>query len=239
MHAGRQQSAIRNFVSVATATLQGNIKMVSTIGSIISCLIILTSFDVGVCQEGDDAPPSPEVHQPMFKLKNGVSIPLIGMGIGNLPWEDIPRVVNADLHAGVLMVDTAHASNNEKILADATAEFDRDNEGGHSNTRGGKAEDLEPLHVVTKVWYTHLGYGRTKISVQDSLAHLSTSRQVYVHMLLHWPRCNDAIEWMRCAEEEKNLPQLVKDAGPPPHHNYNLLNLGKHLKKYISNIKLY
>ena len=36
-------------------------------------------------------------------------------------------------------------------------------------------------------------------------------------MLLHWPRCNDNISWMNCLEEEDNLPQHVKDAGPPPH----------------------
>ena len=153
------------------------------------------------------------------KLISGVDIPLIGMGIGNLPHESIPHVVKDQLGQGVTLVDTAHASNNEKILADAIATFD---DAQHTNTRGGLLEDNQTppiIHVVTKVWYTHLGYERTKLSVQESLRDLQSSatHQIYVHMLLHWPRCDDNVPWMNCEEEENNLPQYVKDAGSPPH----------------------
>ena len=68
--------------------------------------------------------------------------------------------------------------------------------------------------MVTKVWYTHLGYGRTKLAVEDMLAGLNGCCEVT--MLIHWPRCRDDISWMHCAEEEANLPQRVKDAGPAP-----------------------
>ena len=74
--------------------------------------------------------------------------------------------------------------------------------------------DTRGLHVVTKVWYTHLGYGRTKLAVEDMLAGLNGC--CAVTMLIHWPRCRDDISWMHCAEEERALPQRVKDAGPAP-----------------------
>jgi len=186
-------------------------------------------FDVGVCDDDDDNNMSTS-NQPAFEMKSGLSIPLIGFGIGNLPHENIPQVVNNQLRAGVLLIDTAHASNNERILGEAVASFDGSG-GAHTQTRGGgggghhghpaATDELAPLHVVTKVWYTHLGYERTKISIQESLTnlHSASPRQIYVHMLLHWPRCNDDIPWMNCEAEENNLPQSVKDAGPPPHLN--------------------
>lgn len=75
------------------------------------------------------------------------------------------------------------------------------------------------LHVVTKVWYTHLGYERTLLSVQETLNSLRSAGNynIRVHILLHWPRCNDSIQWMDCEREEHQLPQYVKDTGPPPH----------------------
>ena len=100
----------------------------------------------------------------------------------------------------------AHNSHNEQILGQAVASFDA---ASRAQTRGGggSSDKPPPLHVVTKVWYSHLGYERTKISVQESLDQLASknTRQVYVHMLLHWARCNDEIEWMNCEEEENNI----------------------------------
>jgi len=56
--------------------------------------------------------------------------------------------------------------------------------------------------------------------VRESLANLKafqSGQYVRVHILLHWPRCNNEISWMDCEGEEERLPQHVKDAGPPPH----------------------
>ena len=74
----------------------------------------------GALTGGDDAPSEdqPSLH---YELSNGVPIPLLGMGIGNLAHEQIPDVVSTQLGAGVLLVDTARASNNERILATAVA----------------------------------------------------------------------------------------------------------------------
>ena len=159
---------------------------------------------------------SPSSFSTYNQLTSGSSIPLLGTGIGNLPHEEISQVIRNQLEAGVLLVDTSRASNNEKILAEAIAKYD----GQAGALRGGNTGS-DPIHVVTKIWYTHLGYERTKISIEESLDDLqlastssngSSPRQINVHMLLHWPRCNDDIEWMHCEEEERNLPQRIKDA---------------------------
>lgn len=127
-----------------------------------------------------------------FKLNNGNSFPAVGLGIGNMQRDRIHSVLGtAMLQHGLQVVDTAMASNTDDALRD---------------TRG--------LQVVTKVWYTHLGYGRTRLAVEEMLDGLNGCCDVT--MLLHWPRCRDDISWMHCEEEETNLPQRVKDAGPPP-----------------------
>ncbi len=130
-----------------------------------------------------------------FTLNNGHKFPAVGLGIGNMQRDRIPGVVGkAMLQHGVQLVDTAMASNTDAALRD---------------TRG--------LQVIQKVWYTHLGYGRTKLAVEDMLAGLNGCCDVT--MLIHWPRCRDDISWMHCAEEERDLPQRVKDAGPRPAHD--------------------
>ena len=201
--------------------------------SLFASLLVASFVDVGNCQPGAaehpaSATPPDENLAGDFPLKSGVSIPLVGMGIGNLAHGNIPRAVRDQLASGVRLIDTAHASNNERILADAISDFDRSGGGGGGGSlrsgggRGdGNGNDDDPIHVVTKVWYTHLGYERTKLSVMESLRELQlpagSGRRILVHLLLHWPRCNDAISWMHCEEEEEKLPQSVKDVGPPPH----------------------
>jgi diketogulonate reductase-like aldo/keto reductase len=156
------------------------------------------------------------------KLSNDFDFPFVGMGIGNLQHELTEEVVINGLQPNldIQLIDTAHASQNEGILAQAIVNSDNKLRQSRK-TNFKKSDSLPPIHIVTKVWYTHLGYERTKISVKETLDELSSvnTRQVYVHMLLHWPRCNDAIEWMNCAQEEEQLPQHIKDAGSPPHLN--------------------
>ncbi len=72
-----------------------------------------------------------------FELNNGNKFPAVGLGIGNMQRDRIPNVLGtAMLEHGLQLVDTAMASNTDAALRD---------------TRG--------LQVVTKIWYTHLGYG--------------------------------------------------------------------------------
>jgi diketogulonate reductase-like aldo/keto reductase len=132
------------------------------------------------------------------KLSNGRDIPLVGVGIGNLQSERIPAMVKEAVSQGVRIVDTARASRNEDVLGRLLAE----------------SQDGAEVMVLSKVWYTHLGFERTKLSVKESLKDLN--REKVDIMLLHWPRCNDQIPWMRCADDEAGLPEYVKQAGPPP-----------------------
>merc|ERR1712071_284437 len=101
-------------------------------------------------------------------------------------------------HMKYNLIDTSRESRNEKLIANLL-----DSTGRIGNT-----------HVITKVWYTHLGYERTKISVEESLKDLAPFKNV--HVLLHWARCDERIEWMKCEAEENALPTYVKEAGPSP-----------------------
>ncbi|CAJ1934537.1 unnamed protein product [Cylindrotheca closterium] len=152
---------------------------------------------------------------PTTKLSNGIDFPLVGLGVGNLQHELIESQISHGLSTKMnyRMLDTAHASHNENIihtgieqgLSSYAASLQDSTDGANST-----------VHVITKVWYTHLGYERTKISVKESLEQLN-SPNISVHLLIHWPRCRDDVPWMDCEAEENLLPQYVKDAGPPPH----------------------
>ena len=139
------------------------------------------------------------------QLSHGGDFPLVGFGVGNLQHELISDRIAKSLAEDkkTILIDTAHASKNEEKVRDGIA-------------KGVKGRKLSEVHVVTKVWYTHLGYERTKISVKESLEALK-GKNIKVHVLIHWPRCNDEIPWMNCIEEEKDLPPEVKKAGRPPH----------------------
>ena len=139
------------------------------------------------------------------QLSNGVDFPMVGFGVGNLQHELISDQITKALASDkkTNLIDTAHASRNEEIVLKGIAK----------GLKGSKATEV---HVITKVWYTHLGYERTKISVRESLEALKNPN-IKVHILIHWPRCNDEIPWMDCLEEEKALPPEVKKAGRPPH----------------------
>eukprot|EP00980_Cylindrotheca_fusiformis_P013996 scaffold3651_cov104-Cylindrotheca_fusiformis.AAC.4 len=146
---------------------------------------------------------------PTTTLSNGLEFPLVGLGVGNLQHDMIEIQIAdgvGDDEMQYRLIDTAHASHNENLI------FDGVRHGLYLSSKKDK------VHVITKVWYTHLGYERTMISVRESLEDLN-SPDISVHILLHWPRCRDDIPWMDCASEEELLPQHVKDAGPPPHLN--------------------
>jgi diketogulonate reductase-like aldo/keto reductase len=157
---------------------------------------------------------------PTITLSNGKPFPLIGLGVGNLPANRVENMVYEGIKAEhrIRMVDTAHASRNEKNVARGIVS------GVRRFRKTEKFEDRVQVHVMTKVWYTHLGYERTKISVKESLDDLADAIKdpnvdLRVHVLIHWPRCYDTIPWMDCKGEEDALPDSVKKAGPPPHQD--------------------
>lgn len=117
------------------------------------------------------APPAVGLHA---HLSNTYELPLVGFGIGNLQHDRIHLAVEEAVKQGVQLIDTAAASKNEHLLAKAL--------GGVSG--GGDVQ------VLTKVWYTHLGYERTLLSVKESAEKLGKTPEI---VILHWPRCNDNI----------------------------------------------
>jgi diketogulonate reductase-like aldo/keto reductase len=157
---------------------------------------------------------------PFAHLANNNKIPLVGIGVGNLFDKLVPSMVAEAIQKDKksILIDTSHASNNEKLVAKGLLE-------GVEMMKLGEGEKIQ-VHVVTKVWYTHLGYERTKLSVQESLEALkpaleSDQLEVHLHILLHWPRCFDEIPWMDCVGDEAALPAHVREAGPDPNKDPN------------------
>ncbi|KAL3923075.1 MAG: hypothetical protein SGILL_001858, partial [Bacillariaceae sp.] len=94
--------------------------------------------------------------------------------------------------------------------------------GGQQHQQFHHPQERIQVHVVTKIWYTYLGYARTKLAVEDILKDMQDAIQdpsvdLKITLLLHWPRCYDNISWMECEKEEEQLPARVKQAGPAPH----------------------
>lgn len=157
----------------------------------------------------------------MATLSNGEKIPLVGLGVGNMMPDVIPAIISHGMKAdkSIRLIDTSNVSSNEDLVAQGIVDgTKRLVEKGDITT--GKVE----MHVVTKVWYTHLGYNRTMIAAKESLEALKEASDhpnidLKVHLMLHWPRCFGDVSWMNCEEEEENLPEEVKKAGPPPHRD--------------------
>jgi len=151
----------------------------------------------------------------MAHLSNNNKIPLVGVGVGNSPHAYVGALVAEAIQDGnkIRLIDTSHASDNEKLIAEGIL-------AGIASMEETNNKKVE-VHVVTKVWYTHLGYARTKLAVEESLANFNdviNNKNVNfkLHVLLHWPRCFAHIPWMNCDKEEEDLPDHIKSAGPNP-----------------------
>lgn len=147
-------------------------------------------------------------------MENQTQIPLVGYGVGNLEHDLIIPMVREALQDDkkTYLIDTAHVSQNEDLVAKGILQ-------GAEN-----ANHPLQVHVVTKVWYTHLGHERTKLSLEDSLRAFqpvidSDKVDLHLHVLLHWPRCYDTIHWMDCQGDEESLADHVRQAGPDPSKN--------------------
>mmetsp|Transcript_4539 Transcript_4539/g.6098 ORF Transcript_4539/g.6098 Transcript_4539/m.6098 type:complete len:459 (+) Transcript_4539:84-1460(+) len=175
------------------------------------------------------------------ELHDGTSYPLVGVGLGNQREDFIRGIVEYVNGSYPILIDTAHKSKNEAKIAQAIVEkfpitSNKEEKKGMFSMLSGffggaKDDSIESgekakVFVITKVWYTHLGYERTKLSVEESLRDLKSAIDLdtvdlHVTVLLHWPRCNPEIEWMRCDEEEEELPDHVKAVGESPLKNPN------------------
>ena len=160
---------------------------------------------------------------PLVTLHNDQQMPLVGLGVEYLPPYLIPLMAASAMQNDkrTRLFDTAHVSDNEKMLATGIAQgLERLDANGASN------DEKVEIHIITKVWYTHLGYQRTTLSVKESYATLKEafgdSHQrvdLKMHILLQWPRCYESIDWMNCEMDEQDVAPHFQEAGPPPHEN--------------------
>jgi len=204
-----------------------NVAFIAPYALIISSIFVLSTLALEVDTE----------------LHDGTSYPLVGLGLGNQREDFIKGIFEHVNGSYPILIDTAHQSKNEAQIAQAivdkfpsTSNKEEKKSSGMfgmlSGFFGGAKDDSMDsgekvkVFVITKVWYTHLGYERTKLSVEESLRDLKSAIDLdtvdlHVTVLLHWPRCNPEIEWMRCDEEEEKLPDYVKAVGESPLKNPN------------------
>ena len=103
-------------------------------------------------------------------LNNGVTIPILGFGVFQIPAEETKQAVLDAIAAGYRHFDTAQAYANEKEVGQAIAE---------------SGLPREEFFITSKVWLDHYGYEKARQSVLDSLEKMGLD---YLDlMLLHQP----------------------------------------------------
>jgi len=104
------------------------------------------------------------------KLNNGVTMPILGFGVYQIPKEETKRCVLDAIKVGYRSIDTAQSYFNEAEVGEALLEC------GVPRTE---------LFITTKVWIDNYGYENCKKSVEESLKKLKTD---YIDLvLLHQP----------------------------------------------------
>ena len=103
-------------------------------------------------------------------LNNGVSIPILGFGVFQIPAAETKQAVLDAIEAGYRHFDTAQAYANEREVGQAIAE---------------SGLPREEFFITSKVWLDHYGYEKARQSVLDSLEKMGMD---YLDlMLLHQP----------------------------------------------------
>ncbi len=104
------------------------------------------------------------------KLANGIEMPMLGYGVFQIDDAETERCVSDAIAAGYRLIDTAQAYGNERGVGAAVA-------------KSGVAR--EDLFIVSKVWVSNYGEGKTYESIKQSLELLGLE-QIDL-MLLHQP----------------------------------------------------
>ncbi|MGH9078193.1 MAG: aldo/keto reductase [Acidimicrobiales bacterium] len=113
-------------------------------------------------------PPRPAA--PSIALNNGTEIPQLGLGVFQIPPDQVVRTVLTAIAAGYRLVDTAAAYGNEEGV-------------GRAITSSGVPR--HELYVTTKLWNSDHGYDRALRAFDRSLARLGLDHvDLY---LIHWP----------------------------------------------------
>lgn len=95
---------------------------------------------------------------PTFSLNNGVTIPVIGLGVFQTPPEETVAAVRAALETGYRMIDTAAAYGNEREVGEALAQ---------------SGIEREDVVLETKVWVTDYGRDETLHAFEKAIGRWS------------------------------------------------------------------
>ena len=110
------------------------------------------------------------MNQPLTTLNNGISMPLLGLGVYDMVGLAAERAVSKALEVGYRLVDTAMIYNNEREVGQAIR---------HS------AVPRNEIFVTTKVWQNDMGYEATLRAFETSANKLDIGHiDLY---LVHWP----------------------------------------------------
>jgi len=103
-------------------------------------------------------------------LRDGNTIPTLGLGVYKVDNDDVAALVHHALGAGYRLIDTASMYENERGVGDALSATD---------------VPREEITVATKFWMDDLGYENTLAAAQKSLENLGLE---YLDLyLIHWP----------------------------------------------------
>src|SRR3954454_23153284 len=112
----------------------------------------------------------PPATTPALTLNNGVTMPVLGLGVFQSPPEETTAAVETALRVGYRLIDTAAAYDNEREVGEAIR-------------RSGV--DRDEIFVTTKLWISDYGYDRALAGIDASLRRLGLDHvDLY---LLHQP----------------------------------------------------
>ena len=119
----------------------------------------------------------------IFRLSNGVEMPLLGYGVFQVSPDECERCVSDALSVGYRLIDTAQAYYNEEGVGNAWRKS------------GIRREDL---FLVTKVWISNAGEEKAAKSIDESLHKLQTE---YIDLLLIHQAYGDVFGTWRAMEK--------------------------------------
>jgi diketogulonate reductase-like aldo/keto reductase len=98
---------------------------------------------------------------PALTLNNGVTLPALGLGVFQSPPEETTAAVEAALHSGYRLIDTAAAYGNEREVGEAI----------HAS-----GLDRSEVFLETKIWISDYGYDQTLHGFQKSAGKLGVEQ---------------------------------------------------------------
>ncbi|KAH3682164.1 hypothetical protein WICPIJ_006861 [Wickerhamomyces pijperi] len=94
-----------------------------------------------------------------YVLNNGISIPVQGYGLHNIPPSQATHLVTQALLTGYRLIDTGRYYNNETETTQGILNFLND----HPEV------ERSEINYVTKIWHTEQGFDKTKLAIESSL----------------------------------------------------------------------